>query len=103
MTRDDYIFVGLRLLGVWLAILAFREGLILLGDSMMMSTLWNVSDEALVEMNQSREYFHQNFMSRIGAAAVKFAGLSIGSWYLIRRGAALVVWMTPTARDSDAV
>jgi hypothetical protein len=103
MTRDDCIFVGLRLFGVWLGILAFREGLSFFGDAMMMSTMWDISDDALVEMNQTREYFHQNFLSRTVAACLRIVGLSLGSWYLLRRGAALVVWMSPADRDSAAV
>jgi hypothetical protein len=133
MTRDDLHWAGIRLLGVWVGILAFQALLTLLGSLPMFvmasrlvgshqspgpaSTAGLPEDlssalearglstelpTAMSVVDISPELLAVAIQSLI-SNGLKFAGLAILAFYLIRRGAGLVRLLELRKTDSDAV
>ena len=103
MTRDDYIWVGIRLFGVWLAILALIASLQFFSDSL---NLWLYSDlpsESFEAIGQTREILVARYAAPVVVGGIKVVCLWGVAWYLLRRGSGLVRWVAPQDRDADAV
>jgi hypothetical protein len=105
MTRIDLLWAGIRLLGVWTAILALQAAFKLPGAVFAYLAYLQIisfdGEMSVDALGLSSQMFAVAGTS-LSATVSQFVGLSVVAWYLLRRGDRLIRLLEFRRRDSDA-
>ena len=98
MNREDYIWVGIRIFGIWLAVLCLGAVLSTVGSALHLYVAHSLSDSSLDESRKLAQDMLLNSRIEVGIGVLRAVVYGSASWYMLRRGAALVGWVAPGER-----